>query len=100
MSKFRFVDEPVQRPIRVYQPGDAPAEPQLRGWTVRERGDTSGVVTHSYRCPVHGLFDVEVQRSAVPDEVLCTHKSHILGVLARWAGSFCGQGKAAGEVDS
>ena len=96
------------------------------GFRVRERGALEGTVVHAYRCPVHGLVDVRVPRSDVPDEVPCPEwvtirepdheepmpdgrrwitPGRVLddGACSRpaaWAGSRCGQGWAAGECKS
>lgn len=84
------------------------------GFLIRERGALDGTVVHAYRCPVHGLFDARVSRSEVPDEMPCAHRDLeqvsaggitqgrpvFCGQSSPWAGSFCGQGKAAGEVCS
>ena len=104
------------RPIKVFVPG-SPAEETEHpaGFKVRVRG-AGGLVTHAYRCPTHGLFDARVERASVPDEVACgavvsfeeamlradaeaKYREHgrYCGLTSPWAGSFCGQGKAAGE---
>lgn len=44
-------------------------------WTIRERPRVGGTVVHEYRCPVHGVFDAEVPRDAVPDVVTCPFDS-------------------------
>jgi len=97
------------KPVRVFMPGEATESEHPAGFRVRVRG-TGGTVVHAYRCPVHGLFDRDVPRSDVPDEVACPHAEdvgssvkHIVrvyycGLTSPWAGSFAGQGIAAGEV--
>lgn len=114
-SKLHTVD--VVRPPKFFVPsgertGSSSVEPRGRTWGIRERGDVGGTVRHSYRCPVHGLFDVDVARADVPDFVMCraaVHGGQLHGTMERdqyclspapWAGSFCGQGHAAGEVMS
>lgn len=119
---------PVDRPRNTAYPDTAPATGDLNsqhrvslhpaGFRVRERGALEGTVVHAYRCPVHGLVDVRVPRSDVPDEVKCLVESRALGYggprfgdpdaiitvvcvrTATWAGSQCGQGWAAGECKS
>ena len=106
------------KPVRVFMPGDAPDSEHPAGFKVRVRG-AGGTVVHAYRCPVHGLFDARVERADVPDEVACpseqeldlhdcslaeayevinTHGNARCGLTSPWAGSFAGQGIAAGEV--
>lgn len=78
------------------------------GFRIRERGALDATVVHSYRCPVHGLVDARVPRDAVPDALNCAARidfridqgEQVCGQRATWAGSFCGQGHAAGEVMS
>lgn len=106
----RTVTVPTYHPPKFFVPGDVPAggavEPRGKTWGIRERGDLGSTVVHAYRCPVHGLFDVRVPRSDVPDEVFCAvHDEHetmwnACGRTSPWAGSFCGQGIASGEVES
>lgn len=116
---------PVERERNtVFVPGGAPSgsssvEPRGKTWGIRRRGDTEGTVVHAYRCPVHGLVDVRVPRSHVPDDVPCPEVDNVGhycsdppcldcdrgGVqecveTATWAGSQCGQGWAAGECKS
>lgn len=102
------------KPVRVFMPGDATESEHPAGFKVRVRG-AGGTVVHAYRCPVHGLFDARVERASVPDEVACPTKEEIgpftgsspwterrcfatCGLTSPWAGSFAGQGIAAGEV--
>jgi hypothetical protein len=79
------------------------------GFRVRERGALDAKVVHTYRCYVHGPFDVEVPRSDVPDSVPCPEEDMRWDIEANfalvrckckasWAGSSCGIGHAAGEV--
>lgn len=105
----------VVRPTMVVVPG-GPVEhvEEKRGFVVRTRGDTSGAVMHTYRCPVHGEFDRMVPRDRVPDRVACSqmctatvdHGSyqltgqHICGEVSPWGGSRCGIGVSAGYVES
>lgn len=117
-KKFSLHDEPVIRPTRVYS--YCPERPLGRVSGV------GGSVIHAYRCPLHGLIDVEVPRRDVPDVVSCPEQSwNVIGEDkeyptfelasqgrmvslsaqrcgddAYWAGSFCGQGKSAGDVSS
>ena len=89
------------------------------GFRIRERGAIDGTVVHQYRCPVHGVFDMRVERSSVPDEVACAELEPVepglevasgirmgsacsrrCGLTSDWAGSSCGQGHASGEVMS
>jgi hypothetical protein len=106
------------KPVRVFVPGDATESEHPAGFKVRVRG-AGGAVVHAYRCPVHGLFDARVERADVPDEVACpldditeldligmsAAEGHEVvnafehcGLTSPWAGSFAGQGIAAGEV--
>jgi hypothetical protein len=75
-------------------------EPRGKTWGIRRRGDLEGKVKHAYRCPVHGVFELEVSRSNVPDEVDCPMSCGMTPMKATWAGSSCGIGHAAGEVMS
>lgn len=102
-----------REPDVAVEPGPVAEHPA--GFKVRVRG-AGGTVTHAYRCPVHGLFDARVERANVPDEMPCPREGedsnfpfpfeHDLdaddppycGLTSPWAGSFCGQGIAAGEV--
>lgn len=116
------------KPFKFFVPGDGEPvgeSPAGRTWTTRLCGDTTGTVKHSYRCPVHGVFDAMVPRSEVPDEVACTaarmmcngscggpmdiecrdgcsdHPSQMeCSRPSLWAGSICGIGHASGEVES
>lgn len=97
------------KPVRVFMPGEATESEHPAGFKVRVRG-AGGTVVHAYRCPVHGLFDARVAWANVPDEVACTSVAALsedpkrgirvnhCGLTSPWAGSFCGQGIAAGEV--
>ncbi len=114
MSRYRFYDEAVPKPIRAFVPSGETLEVRTSGWTLRRRGDLEGKVKHTYRCPVHGVFDAYVSRADVPDEVFCPHRLSVLdaiveysrvdpsgsvcGLASPWAGSLCGIGWAAGEV--
>lgn len=117
--RYNWHDEAVPHTHLFVVPGDTPSvssvEPRGRTWGVRVRGDSGGTVTHSYRCPVHGLFDAVVPRAAVPDVVACPsvswsvhglfdvvvlRESENCGESSPWAGSRCGIGWAAGEVTS
>ena len=97
-SRGAWYDETPQRPIRSFVPAGEVAEVKPGGWVIRERGDREGLVVHAYRCPVHGVFDMRVPRSDVPDSVVCEAPFCI--EEAYWAGSLCGQGKSAGECES
>lgn len=115
--------EVVVRPTKWFVPGGTAQESEHPGgFRVRVRG-AGGHVTHAYRCPVHGLFDASVPRADVPDEMACPSRlvtvgdfdaviggpaldwrnvkgwpdSVYCGLTSHWAGSFCGQGWAAGE---
>lgn len=101
------------KPVRVFLPGDSADAEYPAGFRIRVRG-AGGTVVHAYRCPVHGLFDARVDRANVPDEVPCPREGEdsnfpfeydldvddppYCGLTAPWAGSFAGQGIAAGEV--
>lgn len=87
----KWVTRPVERELKVFVPGDDPSTRNVllevfggrtvnsqhrvtehpAGFRIRERGALDAMVVHSYRCPVHGLVDVRVPRSDVPDEVTC-----------------------------
>lgn len=110
----------VVRPTMFVVPAGPVVETeQKRGFTVRTRGDTSGTVMHTYRCPVHGEFDAMVPRSEVPNRVRCTVGPVRISGLSHggtgpdhgydkpecrtwspWAGSRCGIGVSAGYVES
>lgn len=47
-------------------------------WTLKLRGDPTGTIVHEYLCPVHGRFDVEVERAEVPDSVPCAHRDDFI----------------------
>jgi hypothetical protein len=123
----KWVSRPVARELKVFVPDGAPpasstVEPRGKTWGIRRRGDVDGQVKHAYRCPVHGVFELEVSRSDVPDAVPCpmydvVHVDSAILVdgtcestwrvtgnactnAAPWAGSSCGIGHAAGEVMS
>jgi hypothetical protein len=65
-------DSPRFRPIRSFASvSSSTVEPRGKTWGIRSRGDTTGTVKHSYRCPVHGQFDALVSRADVPDEMPC-----------------------------
>lgn len=108
MTRYTWHDEPVVKPIRVYVPSGETVTQAPAGYTIRLRGDREGTVVHSYRCPVHGLFDAHVRRSDVPDSAECDWESVVLvsgwtksvdcRLPSPWAGSLCGIGFAAGEV--
>lgn len=104
MTRYTWHDEPVVRPIRVYVPSGETVTQAPAGYTVRLRGDREGTVVHSYRCPVHGLFDAHVSRADVSDAVACPVEDEscgcgcVCGARSPWAGSLCGIGFAAGEV--
>lgn len=102
--RYRWHDEPVVRQHLFVVPSGETVSVAPAGYTVRLRGDREGTVVHSYRCPVHGLFDASVRRSDVPDEIRCQVDTSSMGLglqcaaPAPWAGSLCGIGFAAGEV--
>lgn len=108
--KLRTVD--VVHPPKFFVPGStesaAPSsvEPRGKTWGIRVRGDTEGTVKHAYRCPVHGEFEVMVPRASVPNEVPCVvpitlyFGDEVCEFPSLWAGSTCGIGHAAGEVES
>jgi hypothetical protein len=114
MTRYCWYDETPPKPIRVYVPSGETVTTAPAGFTVRRRGDTEGTVKHTYRCPVHGQFDVHVRRSDVPDAVACSRRlsdldsiveysrvdqsGSLCGHTSPWAGSLCGIGFAAGEV--
>lgn len=46
----------------------------MTGFTIKVRGALSGTVTAEYRCPVHGVFEAEVERGPdgeAPDQAPC-----------------------------
>lgn len=69
--RYRWHDEPVVRRHLFVVPSGETVSVAPGGYTVRLRGDRDGTVVHSYRCPVHGLFDASVRRADVPDVVTC-----------------------------
>jgi len=94
--------------------GSSSVVPRGKTWGIRERGDTGKLVPHSYRCPVHGVFDLRVPVSDVPDEVACTaelmdvpldvalvafHPGNYCGYMSPWAGATCAIGVESGMVN-
>jgi len=90
--------------------GHSSVVPRGKTWGIRERGDTGKLVPHSYRCPVHGVFDLRVPVSDVPDEVACTIETEhydgvtrslvaYCGLTSPWAGSTCAIGVESGTVN-
>jgi len=80
---------------------------QRKGYTVRSRGATDGMIEHDYECPVHGRFTVKVPRASVPDWVRCMREIHSewneqdFGTCRHrslWCPPIVGIGWAAGEV--
>jgi hypothetical protein len=76
--RLRWESKPVERPPIFVVPGESVGTssvvPRGKTWGIRERGDTHKLVPHSYRCPVHGVFELRVPLSDVPDEAACTAK--------------------------
>lgn len=114
--RYNWHDEtPAKNTLFVVSSGEPPGPssvvPMGKTWGMRVRG-AGGTVTHSYRCPVHGVFDAVVPRDVAPDWVLCPtsveapwnpgdpRENEECGLGASWAGSSCGIGWAAGEVTS
>lgn len=80
---------------------------QRRGYTVRSRGATDGMIEHDYECPVHGRFAVKVPRASVPDWVRCSvdcvtddgyEQIYDCHRISPWCPPIVGIGWAAGEV--
>lgn len=46
-------------------------------WVLKERGDTGGTVRLEYRCPVHGLFAIDVPRAFSPDTARCISRDGV-----------------------
>lgn len=121
MKDWKWHDSDRVRPLKFFVPSGETTE-ERKGWTLRRRGDSEGQVLHSYRCPVHGVFDAMVSRAEVPDAVRCPEGpgscdaeeaglniqlmaqglevEDVCGDFSPWAGSRCGIGHAAGEVMS
>jgi hypothetical protein len=91
--------------------GSSSVVPRGKTWGIRERGDTGKLVPHAYRCPVHGVFELRVPVSEVPDEVFCSMVDLIgcaaefprtttehCGRSSPWAGSTCAIGIEPGLV--
>lgn len=116
----KIVTDTPKPALKLYVPGGPASLPSTvtehpAGFRVRTRGDTTGTVKHAYRCPVHGVFEVMVPRSEVPDEVPCPEQGMTLsdpadaahfechascGCPSKWAGSSCGIGISSGMVRS
>jgi hypothetical protein len=112
--RLRWTSEPVERPPIFVVPGESVGASSVvqRGktWGIRERGDTHKLVPHSYRCPVHGVFELRVPLSDVPDEAFCTvdvesaynpgdhRENEYCGLTSPWAGSTCAIGIEPGMV--
>ncbi len=102
--KERWVDTMVERQRSWNAQGErAPAQARGATWGIRVRGDTSGLISHEYECPVHGRFEALVPRAGVPDDVCCPHPTDnrevdACGKSARWCPPLVGVGKSAGEV--
>jgi hypothetical protein len=103
--------------------GHSSVVPRGKTWGIRERGDTGKLVPHSYRCPVHGVFELRVPVSDVPDEAFCTAEDRCVcleedpmmrgqccpvhdlgrrathcGLTSPWAGATCAIGIEPGMV--
>lgn len=109
--RLRWESKPVERPPIFVVPGESVGSssvvPRGKTWGIRERGDTHKLVPHSYRCPVHGAFELRVPVSDVPDEAFCTADEdfgckscgrHTCGRSSPWAGSTCAIGIEPGMV--
>lgn len=116
--RLRWTSERVVRDPIFVVPGESVGSSSVvqRGktWGIRERGDTHKLVPHSYRCPVHGCFDLRVPVSEVPDEVACdgrltaidsiglyetvSQEGKRCGLTSPWAGASCAIGLEPGTV--
>jgi hypothetical protein len=107
--RLRWTSDPVTRPPIFVVPGESVGSssvvPRGKTWGIRERGDTGKLVPHSYRCPVHGVFELRVPLSDVPDEAACLEKMEpqfardfACGLTSPWAGSTCAIGIEPGMV--
>lgn len=115
LPRLRWTSKPVERPPIFVVPGESVGSssvvPRGKTWGIRERGDTHKLVPHSYRCPVHGVFELRVPVSDVPDEAFCPlAETEVLetmpvqirargcGLSSPWAGSTCAIGIEPGMV--
>jgi hypothetical protein len=114
--RLRWTTDPVTRQQIFVVPGDSSSNSSVRPmgktWGMRVSGDTEKLVPHSYRCPVHGVFDLRVPASEVPDEVACPtvigtlallsmppkYVDDYCGLTSLWAGSTCAIGIEPGMV--
>lgn len=121
--RLRWTSERVTRAPIFVVPGESVGSssvvPRGKTWGIRERGDTGKLVPHSYRCPVHGVFELAVPVSDVPDEVFCGSAETVeswhmgddgtidfydlktgnqCGLAAPWAGAPCAIGLEPGMV--
>lgn len=113
--RLRWTSERVTRAPIFVVPGESVGSssvvPRGKTWGIRERGDTHKLVPHSYRCPVHGVFELAVPVSEVPDDVFCTKTDSIgraadfprttteyCGRASPWAGASCAIGLEPGMV--
>lgn len=123
--RLRWHTEDVTRSPIFVVPGESTGSssvaPRGKTWGIRERGDTGKLVLHAYRCPVHGVFDLRVPVSDVPNEVACPERGqrlvpatqflslaeaelvrdkagHVCGLTSHWAGSSCSIGVEPGQV--
>lgn len=98
----------ITRPAREPNRGTNSIVEERKGFTIRTRGDTSGMIEHEYECPVHGRFKRSVPRRDVPDREECgvplrrdhDHRHVECGMLSSWCAPLVGIGWSAGEVDS
>lgn len=114
--KLRWSTEPVVRAPVFVVPGDSSSsssvKPMGKTWGMRVSGDVDKLVPHSYRCPVHGVFEQRVPASAVPDDAFCPmsailrwrdgdnfhERGDVCGLTSHWAGSSCAIGIEPGMV--
>lgn len=73
-SKLRTFD--VEKP-RLFSAPTVPTGTfeERKGYIVRTRGDTEGMIKHEYVCPLHGKFEAMVERAYVPDVISCPLES-------------------------
>lgn len=68
-------------------------------WTLKLRGDPTGLIVLEYMCPLHGRFEAGVPRRDTPDSVRCLHReADICGLESPWSPSSVTSRVKPGEV--
>lgn len=73
--QLRWHTETVERSPIFVVPGDSSGsgtlKPMGKTWGMRVSGDVDKIGPHRYRCPVHGVFELDVSVAEPPAEVSC-----------------------------